>query len=73
LSRGGSDGKHTKEFDLLDKDFVTDRPFHLPEAKTSASYDKICDGLLVGTDMGERSLTDSLPNPGYLLILFITL
>ena len=58
LSRGGSDAVHTKEFDLQLGDFVTDRPFNLPEAKTSASY-KSRDVLLVGTDMGVGSLTDS--------------
>lgn len=58
LSRGGSDAVYVKEFDLLEGDFVTDQPFNLPEAKTSASY-KSRDVLLVGTDMGEGSLTDS--------------
>jgi prolyl oligopeptidase PreP (S9A serine peptidase family) len=37
LLRGGSDAEHTKGFDFFDQDFVTHRPFHLPEAKTSAS------------------------------------
>jgi prolyl oligopeptidase len=58
LSRGGSDAVHLKEFDILTGSFVTDHPFHLPEAKTSASY-KSRNVLLVGTDMGEGSLTDS--------------
>ena len=58
LSRGGSDATHTKEFDLLTNDFVTENPFNLPEAKTSASY-KSRDVLLVGTDTGPGSLTDS--------------
>mmetsp|Transcript_29158 Transcript_29158/g.48195 ORF Transcript_29158/g.48195 Transcript_29158/m.48195 type:complete len:794 (-) Transcript_29158:41-2422(-) len=58
LSRGGSDAKYVKEFDLLTGDFVKDEPFNLPEAKSSVSY-KSRNVLLVGTDMGEGSMTDS--------------
>jgi prolyl oligopeptidase len=58
LSRGGSDAIHLKEFDLLIGDFVTDQPFNLPEAKTRASY-KSRNVLLVGSDFGPDSLTDS--------------
>ena len=66
LSRGGSDAVHIKEFDLLKGTFVKEEgddenqqtPFVLPEAKTKASY-KSRNVLLVGTDMGEGSLTDS--------------
>ena len=58
LSRGGSDAAHTKEFDLLTGAFVTDQPFNIPEAKTRASY-KSRDVLLVGSDFGPDSLTDS--------------
>jgi prolyl oligopeptidase len=61
LSRGGSDAVHLKEFDLITKDFVNtedDGGFVLPEAKTRASY-KSRDILLVGSDFGEGSLTDS--------------
>lgn len=58
LSRGGSDATHVKEFDLTTGDFVTEDPFILPEAKSRASY-KSRDVLLVGTDMGPDSLTDS--------------
>lgn len=58
LSRGGSDAAHTKEFDLPTGTFVTDQPFDLPEAKTRASY-KSRDVLLVGSDFGPDSLTDS--------------
>jgi len=58
LSRGGSDAVHIKEFDLLTGDFVTDSPFILPEAKSRVSY-KSRDVLLVGTDFGPDSLTDS--------------
>jgi prolyl oligopeptidase len=57
LSRGGSDAAHTKEFDMLTGDFVTEQPFDLPEAKTSASY-KSRNVLFVGTNTGEGSLTD---------------
>lgn len=60
LSRGGADATVVKEFDLLKEDFVSeeDEGFVLPEAKTSASY-KSRDVLLVGSDFGEGSLTDS--------------
>ena len=58
LSRGGSDAVHIKEFDLVERDFVQDKPFNLPEAKTRASY-KSRDVLLVGSDFGPDSLTDS--------------
>jgi prolyl oligopeptidase len=58
LSRGGSDAAHTKEFDLITGEFVTDQPFNIPEAKTRASY-KSRDVLLVGSDFGPDSLTDS--------------
>jgi prolyl oligopeptidase len=58
LSRGGSDAAHTKEFDMIAGSFVTDQPFNIPEAKTRASY-KSRDVLLVGSDFGPDSLTDS--------------
>jgi prolyl oligopeptidase len=58
LSRGGSDAVHIKEFDLTSKSFVTDQPFHLPEAKTRASY-KSRNVLLVGSDFGPDTVTDS--------------
>lgn len=60
LSRGGADATHMKEFDLLSKSFVSEEDcgFVLPEAKTRASY-KSRDVLLVGSDFGEGSLTDS--------------
>jgi len=74
LSRGGSDAVHIKEFDLVKGDFVsggnscsasadgnesdTAAAFDLPEAKTRASY-KSRDVLLVGSDFGPDSLTDS--------------
>lgn len=58
LSDGGADAVHVKEFDLSTNTFVTDRPFVLPEAKSRVSY-KSRDVLLVGTDFGPESLTDS--------------
>jgi prolyl oligopeptidase len=59
LSRGGADATHLKEFDMLTQDFVAEgEAFILPEAKTRASY-KSRDVLLVGSDFGEGSLTDS--------------
>eukprot|EP00980_Cylindrotheca_fusiformis_P022953 scaffold9948_cov129-Cylindrotheca_fusiformis.AAC.21 len=59
LSRGGSDATHLKEFDLKTNDFVSEaEAFILPEAKTRASY-KSRDVLLVGSDFGPDSLTDS--------------
>lgn len=60
LSRGGSDAVHIKEFDLTTNEFVSeeDGAFAVGEAKTRASY-KGRDVLLVGSDFGEGSLTDS--------------
>ena len=60
LSRGGADATHIKEFDLLKQEFVSeeDGGFVLPEAKTRVSY-KSRDVLLVGSNFGEGSLTDS--------------
>ncbi len=57
LSRGGKDATVTREFDLQKKKFV-EKGFTLPEAKTVVSWaDK--DHLLVATDFGAGSLTDS--------------
>ena len=60
LSRGGSDAVHIKEFDLSTKEFVSDEDgaFKIGEAKSRVSY-KGRDVLLVGSDFGEGSLTDS--------------
>uniref|UniRef100_A0A7S4QIB9 Prolyl endopeptidase n=1 Tax=Ditylum brightwellii TaxID=49249 RepID=A0A7S4QIB9_9STRA len=60
LSRGGADAIHLREFDLLTNEFVPskDNGFVLPEAKTRASY-KSRDVLLVGSDFGPGTLTDS--------------
>ena len=57
LSRGGADADVTREFDIVDKAFVADG-FFLPEAKGGAAW-LDADTLLVQTDMGEGSMTDS--------------
>lgn len=57
LSRGGSDAVVVREFDMAALDFVPDG-FALPEAKTQIGwYDE--DSVLVGTDFGPESLTES--------------
>ena len=57
LSRGGADATVVREFDLRTKEFVA-AGFDLPEAKTSATWET-ADSVLVGTDFGPGSLTDS--------------
>ena len=57
LSRGGSDATVVREFDLTTMEFVTDG-FTLPEAKTSVTWENR-DTVLVGTDFGPGTLTDS--------------
>jgi len=57
LSRGGADATVVREFDLVDKRFVPGG-FSLPEAKTDVAWETE-DSLLVGTDTGPGSLTDS--------------
>lgn len=57
LSRGGGDAVVMREFDLERLAFV-EGGFEMPEAKSNASWlDR--DTLLVGTDFGEGSLTES--------------
>ena len=60
LSRGGADATVAREFDLDKKAFVpvNEGGFVLPEAKSRICY-RGRDTLLVGTDMGEGSMTDS--------------
>ena len=60
LSNGGSDASHVREFDLKAKAFIpeSDGGFVVGEAKTQMVY-KDRDTLLIGTDLGEGSLTDS--------------
>jgi prolyl oligopeptidase len=57
LSRGGGDASVLREYDLKTRKFV-DGGFFLPEAKFAASWLDI-DTLMVGTDWGKGSLTDS--------------
>ncbi|MBS4728447.1 S9 family peptidase [Mycobacterium sp. SM1] len=57
LSRGGSDAAVVREFDMLTGQFVPEG-FVLPEAKTRISWADP-DTVLVGTDFGDGSLTDS--------------
>ncbi len=57
LSRGGSDATVTREFDMATRQFVADG-FTVPEAKTNISWENR-DTVLVGTDFGPDSLTDS--------------
>ncbi|MGV0644426.1 prolyl oligopeptidase family serine peptidase [Mycolicibacterium sp. XJ879] len=57
LSRGGSDAAVVREFDMTTRKFVTGG-FELPEAKTQITWADE-DTVLVGTDFGEGSLTES--------------
>ncbi|WP_306330017.1 prolyl oligopeptidase family serine peptidase [Streptomyces venezuelae] len=57
LSRDGGDAVVVREFDLETREFVTDG-FQLPEAKTRIGWAGP-DTVLVGTDLGPDSLTDS--------------
>ena len=57
LSNGGKDAAIVREFDTVDRQFV-EGGFVLPEAKHSVEWaDR--DTLLIGTDWGEGSLTES--------------
>ncbi len=57
LSDGGQDAQVVREFDQRTLKFVTDG-FVLPEAKSNVSW-KDADTLLVATNFGDRSLTES--------------
>lgn len=57
LSRGGADATVVREFDVTTRQFVADG-FALPEAKSSVTWQDR-DTVLVGTDFGPGSLTDS--------------
>jgi prolyl oligopeptidase len=57
LSPGGSDAAVVREFDMLTREFVHDG-FQLPEAKSQISWADP-DTVLVGTDFGDDSLTES--------------
>ncbi|MBI2702583.1 MULTISPECIES: prolyl oligopeptidase family serine peptidase [Mycobacterium] len=57
LSPGGSDAVVVREFDMLTREFVADG-FELPEAKSQIGWDDP-DTVLVGTDFGPDSMTES--------------
>ena len=57
LSRGGSDAVIVREFDMETREFITDG-FQLPEAKSQIGWEEP-DTVLVGTDFGDGSLTES--------------
>ncbi|AKN18307.1 putative peptidase [Mycobacterium haemophilum DSM 44634] len=57
LSRGGADASIVREFDMLTREFVADG-FELPEAKSEVAWADP-DTVLVGTDFGADSLTES--------------
>jgi prolyl oligopeptidase len=57
LSRGGSDAAIVREFDMATREFIDDG-FALAEAKSQTSWVDP-DTLLIGTDFGEGSLTES--------------
>jgi prolyl oligopeptidase len=57
LSHGGSDAAVVREFDMQTGEFVVDG-FYVPEAKTQISWEDE-NTVLIGTDWGEGSLTDS--------------
>ena len=57
LSRGGSDAAVEREFDMTTRKFVVDG-FVVPEAKTTIDWEDP-DTVLIGTDFGDGSLTDS--------------
>ena len=63
LSDGGQDAAQVREFDLGTRSFVADG-FTVPEAKTDAIW-KDADTLLVATDFGDQTLTES----GYAFIV----
>lgn len=57
LSPGGSDAVVVREFDMLTREFVADG-FKLAEAKSQIGWDDP-DTVLVGTDFGPDSMTES--------------
>ncbi|WP_062357251.1 prolyl oligopeptidase family protein [Pseudoxanthomonas mexicana] len=57
LSRGGADADETREFDLVNKKFLTDG-FYRPEAKGGLGW-KDADMVYVYTDFGAGSMTSS--------------
>jgi prolyl oligopeptidase len=57
LTRGGGDAMVVREFDMTTREFVTDG-FNLAEAKSDICWEDE-HTVLVGTDFGDGSLTDS--------------
>ena len=57
VSRGGSDASVVREFDMRTRSFVSGG-FELPEAKSRTAWEDH-DTVLVGTDFGPGSLTES--------------
>jgi prolyl oligopeptidase len=57
LSRGGGDASVVREFDMTTRQFVADG-FNLSEAKSDIDFEDD-DTVLVSTDFGDGSLTDS--------------
>ena len=57
LSRGGSDASVVREFDMRSRTFASGG-FQLPEAKSRVAWEDH-DTLLIGTDFGSGSLTES--------------
>jgi prolyl oligopeptidase len=57
LSRGGSDAAVVREFDMAKREFVAGG-FELPEAKSNVAWAD-SDTVLVGTDYGPGSMTES--------------
>jgi len=57
LSRGGSDAAVVREFDMATRQFVAGG-FELPEAKSHVTWEDP-DTVLVGTDFGPDSMTES--------------
>lgn len=57
MSKGGTDASVWREFDLQERKFVANG-FYIPEAKSNVAWINK-DELLVGTDRGEGTLTDS--------------
>jgi prolyl oligopeptidase len=57
LSRGGGDATVVRDFDMITRQFDPDG-FNLPEAKHAIDFEDD-DCVLVGTDFGDGSLTDS--------------
>lgn len=71
LSKGGADAVVIREFDLIDKDFVSvaDNAFQLPEAKSGVTW-KSENVLIVGTDMKNTDGSDTVTASGYPRVVY---